>query len=923
MADITRIPQVNFYDFMRVSKDDLEVEQSSHQDLAAANFDAVSSSGVLLDFPQEQVIFDSNSLNAFQQGLIAINTFDGQGIFEDPITTSDPVSGVQLSLTMTDARLDGFLQTEAFILGKTFDQTLVYEVVELGNNITELTRNHFIEITNIMFQNFRGNLNTGVDGYGSFNVGGRIVIAEASSMRPSRDPILDQQIDEPQQNWARFKTANPGKTLQTTVQEAIGTSNDVDDLDINTTAARTRTFPEGGSTELAYGQKFQMKGDNIQKVTLLLSLESGSTWSGSLILGIRRLQSTTTASSDFLPDDDIGFDPNTEPLEEIAVDQADLELQGVVLDQTPREVDFYFTGSNLSNPQVSNLVENEFYVITLRRAGSSATGTIVLQEARNSLPLQRRLTVFDNLVWTDVEDSTLWYRIWGGAVWAANGIAYDQGVRLASPKTEVDNNGVLVQKRTEDFDLVNTAEDAENYLIVQSSTEFTSQEAHPRTGDAVFARKEDAPSFAVLEQDDLFDLLDANDETVVLGRFRDRNSRSNPTISGTTTLPGLALGNVFTIIDPGTDLLTQNVVGSILVPNTDKPNLKYRIISQTTYTDLYGDTDRDEIIDVNDAARIAALDGYSTDLNSGSVSPSVQLAAVRNGATSVAELLRSDLDGNGVINSVDLDIVNDHINDGYAFPVGSSFTRMELAVEPLTNPAAKLNTNANSTLELEVADPEFIDNTAFASIPYRIDFQPAWKAENIEVVDLRRYVTTTFLDLTTSDFTSSPENGGQNNLFMPGDNFLSGNIKNLDGSFHALDFEKNIIEIELPNGSTNGEFNVFDNLVVGKMSFSDGTLVSNTAINDNQVKFDVQISSHVKNLDGYDWDGYGQDAEESIGTYLDHSTGLLRINAQNIVRNSFFPQLRTRITITVCLKKAGFKDSLTSVDPDTLNRLLI
>lgn len=922
MADITRIERPSWYDGQHVDKQDLDAEQAAHGSLAAANFDAVAGSGVLLEFAQEPVIFDSDSLDAFQQGLDAINSFDGQGVLEDPYTTSDPVGGTQLSFTMTDARLDGFLQTEVFIIGKSFDQSLIYEVVELGGNIVEVTRNHFTEVTNILFQNFRGNDNTTVDGYGSFDVGGRLIIAEASSMHPMRDPILDQQIDEPQQNFARFKTYTSGKTLQTVLEEAIGASNDVDDLDINTTAAATRTFAEGGATDVIYGQKFLMQGDNIQKVTLLLSLASGSTWSGTLLLGVRALQTTTTCSTDFLPDDDIGFDPNTEALEEIALTQSDLELQGVVLDSTPQEVDFYFTSSNLSNPQLSNLVEGNYYAITLRRAGSSTTGTIEVQEARNSDSLARRLTVFDNSVWTDVPNSTLWYRIWGDAARVASGVAYDLGIRLVTPKTTTDNNGVLVQNFTEDYDFANTSEDAENYLILEASTEFTTVEAHPRTGDSIFSRKEDAPTFSVLEQSDVFTLLNANDETVVLARLRDSNPRSNPTISGTTLYPALGFGNTFTVINPGSDLLTQNVVGSILVPNTSLPSLKYRIISQTIYTDLYGDTNSDGEINVTDAARVTQLDGYAADLVSGSVLAATQLAAVLGGSTSIAEILRADVNASGVVDSTDLAIVNLQINDGYAFPAGSSFTRVELALEPLTDPKTVLSGEAVSQLRIEVSDPSLIDNAAFSAVPWRIDFQESWEPEHVEVLDLRRFVTTTFLDFNTSDLTSDPENGGLNSLFVPGDLFLTGSVKELDGTFHPLDFEKNVIEIELPAGDTSGEVNIFESYVVGRMQFSDGTLVANTGITDSQVRFDVQISSHVKDLDGYDADGYGGTADEAIGTYLDHSTGLLRIKASSVVYNTLFPQLRTRISIVVSLKKAGFKNSVVLIDPDELNRVL-
>jgi len=922
MADLTRISRPSFYDFMKASTNDMSAEQESNQGLSASNFDAVAGSGVLLEFPEEPIIFDSNNLDAFQQGLVAINTLDGQGIMENPYITSDPASGTQLSLTISDARLDGFLSTKVFVLGKLFDSTLAYEIIDLSNNLTALTKNHFTEVTNILLQNFRGNLNSLVDGYGSFNVGGTLVISEASSMKPTRDPIVSEQVDEPNVCWRFFKTADPGKSLQTTVTEAIGSSNDIDDLNINTTAAQTRTFVAGGGTDIIYGQKFQMKGDNVQKISLLLSLESGSTWSGTLVVGIRPLQTTVTCTTDFLPDDNIAFDPSTESIEELAIDQADLLKQGIELDQEVQVVDFVFSGANIANPNLSNLVEGDFYVVTVRRSGSPATGTIELQEARNS-DTTKRLTVFDNAVWTDVTASSLWYQVWGDAARVVSGAAYDDGVRLVTPKTIVDNNAATVQNFVEDLDFANTSEDAENYLILQKSVLFTDVESHPRTGNDVFSKKEDVPSFSMLEQSEVFSLLTADDETVLLARMRDRNAKNNPTITGTTALPGLVLGNTITVINPGTDLLTQNVVGSVITPNTNKPNLRYRIAGQNFFTDLYGDMDGDGAISVSDAARIAALDGYAIDLSSGTVAAATQLAAVQGGATSVSELLQGDVNASIVLDSTDVAIVNLFINDGYALPAGSSFTRLELTVEPLTDPITALNANATSSLLLEVADPDFIDNVTFTTLPFSIEFCPNWHAENLEVLDLRRYVTTSFLDFDSGDLTSVPENGGKNNLFVPGGLFLTDTINNLDGTAHKLDYEKAVVSIELPTGDTNGEFNIYESYVQGIMKFSDGTFVPNNGLINNQVRFDVSISSYSKNLDGYDMDGYGTNSEEVVGTYLDHSTGLLRIDAFNIVYNEIFPQIRTRIEVSIELKKSGFTNANVFVAPDELAQVLV
>lgn len=918
------ITRPNWYDFQRVTLEDLNTEQNSYLTKDADTNRAALGNGVRLEFPEEPIVFDSNSLSVAQSGFVATNTFDGRGILDAPYTSTDTAEGNQIAVTVSDSKLDGVLNMTVTIIGKLFDNSLVYEHLEFTNNGVRITHNSFVEVTNVLFQNFKGNTNTFVDGYGSYNTDGRVVITEASSMRVSVDLIAVEQIRQPDVVFRDYKVYDPGKTLQTVLEEAIGATNDVDELNVNTTVASTRTFNVGATTDLIYGQKFQMNGDSIQKVTLLLALTSGTSWSGDLVVEIRPLQTSTTCPTDFLPESEIEFDPNTVPLESISVDQADLEARGVVLDSTPQPVDFLFTNTNISNSALSLVEDESFYVLTVRRTGSTATGAISLEEAINNSPNTQRLTVFQNNQWTDVTDSTLWYRIWSDSVKVANGIAYDQGIRIVTPKTVVDNNGVTVQSEVEDLQLANTSEGAENYLTVRKSLEFTDTESHPRTGDSVFSRENDTPTFEVFQQGDVLTLLEAEPELNILARIRDNNPRSNPTITGTLDYPGLALGNVIDIINPSTDLLVQNVVGSTITPNTAKPTLQYRIISQEIFTDLYGDVDGDGDVDIEDANRITDLDGYAPDLSSGTVAPAAQKQYLLDGNTSIPELLRGDVNADGYIDSQDFTEVNNFILNGTAFTAGSSFTRARLRVEPILNPELFLDSNANSLLQLEVSDPDLVDNVAFSAIPFSITFIPVWNADSVEITDLRRFTNTTFIDFSSDDLQSSPESGGKNNFFVANDLYLGGNALELDGTFHPLDYERNVVELELPQGDTEGRINIFDQFVVGKMSFSDGTLVSSAAITNNQVRFEVSISSYSKNLDGYDgyFDGYGTASEELVGTFMEHASGILRIRAANIVRNEFFPEGRSRILVSVSLKKAGFKDAVTLVSSSDLVQLL-
>lgn len=932
-----RIKRPNWYDFQRVTLEDLNAEQSSYLAQIAETNRTVLGTGVRLDFPQEPIIFDSENLSLAQAGYVAVSTFDGRGVLAESYFSKDTSNGSQLNVRVSDARLAGYVALVITVIGKLFDGTLVYEHLVFNNNISQITKNHFKEVVNILFQNFRGNTNTSVDGVGCFNVGGRVVITEASSLLTGTDCIASQFTAEPDVIFRDYKVYDPGKALQTVLEEALGSSNSLDDLNINTTSASTRTFVAGASTEVIYGQKFKFTGNNIQKISLLIGLQTGTSWSGSLVLEIRPLLTSTTCPTDFLPNNEIEFDPDTAPIESISLDQSDLAERGVVLSALPQIVDFIFTDTTTSNPLLSKLVPNTYYVITLRRTGSTATGTIFLNESRNDDSLMRRLTVFQNGVWTDVPDSTLWYIVWNDSIRIANGVAYDQGTHLVVPKTILNNNGVYTQFDVSGIQLANTSEGAENYVIVQKTLGFTDVEIHPRTGDSIYSREEDAPTFSTLQQTDVLNLLNVQKDLIVLSRVIDNNPRSNPTISGTLDYPGLALNNVINIINPGPDLLTQNVVGSLITPNVLKPTLRYRIIKQDIITDLLGDINGDGIIDVIDANKVSALDGYHLYLSgTGTYSQAQQKTLIELQELNILELLRAQTDDSDgqEITSADFLAVNNFILNGTAYPIGaSSFTRVRLEVEPVENPKSVLDSDANSTLSLESLDTDLLNPSNFSlstGITFEIKFVSTWLKDNISVLDLRRFVNTAFIEFDSENLLNSPESGGSNNFLISGDLYLRGEVKHLDGTYHHLDFEKNVIEIELPSGDTEGRVNIFDKFVMEKMRFSDGSPVPATALIDDQVRFEVAISSHVKNLTGPDGyldfdgyvDGYGEPSDESIGTYMDHLTGILRIRAYNIVRNQFFPEIRTRITVAVSLKKAGFKDPTIYVTPTDLAGLI-
>lgn len=932
------LKRANFYDGQQITETDLDVEQAAWLGTTANAVDFLAGSGVEKEFATQRVLFDSNSLPTSIQNLVDTENFDGEPIYENDSFSqevytqpSDVVEGSQLEIEVSGADLDGTPVLKVYLFGIIFGGTFVQEVMTFENNESQTTRNYFINVVSFMTQDFRGNQNTTITGTASRNAGGRLRILESLPMTLARDVIMVSQSLEPSMEYVDFKPATLSKTLDILIEEIAATSSlNSDDLKINVTATGTRELPPNDSTGLIVGQKFQATTNNIQKVSLLLSVKSNALalpgeeldWTGDIVVGIRKLQTVTTCPTDTVPNAEIEFDPEPAPIAEVSFDQAQLEDLGITLIDSTQIVDFIFTQSLLANPNLApQIVVGDYYMLTIRRTGNVSGGTLVLQEAANTnaLPTETdntRLSVFSQNVWTDITESDMWFKVFTNSIRMTSGTAFDNGRQITSPKTKENSLGIT-EPYVEGFhSLVDVSQSAKNYALVQQKDNFTTAVPHPSTGNLVFTRIEDAPDVAIVTESTLTSLIDAGSENIVLGYANDTNPVGNPSIDGATEFPGLTRESTFTIIQPDSDILLNNLVGSILIPNIDEPSFKYRIIKVETFDDAYGDIDGDGLIDLNDVSRATALDGYSKDLESGSIPAADQRAAIVNRTVTIEEIIRADVTGNGIIDIADPQAIQQNIALGTAFDAGSSLKRVVLTVENLINPLS--------------TDPDVVGNdTAFNLVPFtrvefRIDFVPLWKPENLVMVDLRRFVPKTFTQLTSTNITSSTQTGGQNISFIPGDVLLGGSLLDLDGSPYSIDLEINTMVIDLPEGSTQGEVDIFNNFIRNLMTFSDGTVASGQALIDNQVKVSTAIKSFVKDRDGYDFesvDGYNA-IDETVSVLYTQDSGILRIRANNIRNIITRPELRTKIVLTIHLKKAGFNNSDVQVTSTRLLELL-
>ena len=938
----TRLPvgvsRVNFFDGMALTRDDLRDEQNRNVGIDAATEANFFGSGVLGDATSPPIILDTNSLNSQQQALLDAYSFDGQNVYigTDLLQVSDPVKGVMLAVTLTGVALSGSMSSKVSIIGETFGGSLVHDELVFEENGTQITCGRYRTVMGILLNDFAGNLFGSLspafaDGY---HFTGRCVVREAEPMEISPDTLLAWQNLQPDLFFRDFKLGAPGDTLWSMLQDIVGASHSAADLGISVASVDQRQLlPNDVTTRI--GQKFLVGGTNIQKVSLLLSVLRDNSaipgqeyqWSGQIVLDLHALQTTVDCPVKPVPDNLEDFDPDPTILAQLSLNVSDLARQGVVLDGYARKVDFVFTDASVADPSLSPIVEGRYYVLTVGRAGNANVGTLLLEEAVHSAP-NGYMVVFDGEQWVNVYESDMWFEVHGDYVKVADGIAYEDGIGVEVPRLTEDASGVEVPNFLGPVSFATTARNADNFIIVEVQSVYSDNEQDPRTGNSLPSRVAPAPSISSDTATDFQDLLNSNVAPVVLARARDGNPRSNlPTIVGTTVLPGAVYGDSMQVLVPNADLLSNNVVGSILFPDA-AGSFEYRITSAIVYQDAYGDVDGDGEITLDDLAMVSAWmpDGY--DLSD--AAPGGTQDKLFQGKISLEKILRADVNGDGVVDATDVLLLQQFLNKSISvFPAGSSFQRMEIMVENEINP---LVVRANMS-----ADNPAFTTRPFVAIPWEIDYFATWLPDRLDIHDMRR--------LLPSAFTDAPDGstgyGGRNDFYVPGNLVLDGYVLQPGGAVHPLDFEVAHLSLHVPVTDSLGNptildgyvgFLLFDSFVAESangttpagfpaMRYSDRSFVQLGDFTADRVRISASIQSLANN-----WPvPYGGNINDVIGMFYDPTTSLLMLRMKDILDDGYgnlIPAQSLRILVTVYLKKAGFANGTRQITDGQMRGLL-
>lgn len=952
----------------RVTQEDLQTDQQHNDQITAAIINNHFGSGVLPFSPEQVTLFDSDNLPANQATVLAAGNFDGYGlnIHTQPTDTN---LGNQLEVELSGSNVFGRLPVKVAIIGLSFDGTLQMDRLYFYVNEKQVTSKHYARILTVFFNDFLGNNNC------SQNQGGRITIKEAASFQLSRNCKTVSQDYDPDIFWRDFKISDQTSTLEETIQEGMGDEFSITALNVTTGGIpEQQLVPDDVTTQV--GQKFQAKTNNIQKITLLLGVKQGDgdsdvsfDWSGDILISVYPLQTTVQCSTDIQPALLLDFDPEPRPIAQISYNQQTLEDYGYVLNNVLQPIDFVFSSTVLGlSGTGAVIVPDNFYCVTVKRSGNASSGTILVGVGNDRLD-DSRMTLFSG-VWVDVPERDCYFQIWSDAAKVSSGSGYDGGNGIMYSKTKEDEEtGAQVDYSAEPFALANTGEGVLNTGVLQAVFEESEESQNERTGSPIETREMFVPSFSFVTDDGLASLRSVS-EPFVIGAVEDRNPKANPAeLTKENRYPGTAVGNSFIIINPDADLLSLNLLGSKLIPNSDNAQHDYKIFKATYCIDGYGDVNGDSEIDSSDIARAAELIGESLNYTS-------TQEKIRDGYITTLELIRSDVDGDGYITSNDVTLITNYVNRVInSFPVGTSFNHLTLEVEQNIGRSDGYYNCSSSSIRLDgynglnivaisslssdtiILDGYYITPTiqsvdsAFTQVPFEpIDFTikalPFWQDYLLVCNSDARKVACTFSSNEESeqfDCDASSENcvqkdlqeigfdPGRNDFYIP-DNLIidKGQILKPDGSVFSTDWEIGSITLNLPETPlSEANINIFSKFIYevgdGKttagydaMKYSDCSFVQAEDLALGKIRFAVSIQSIATNLDGYDGYGYGVVVDNQINCFIDHTTGILTLTAKDLEADEVYKSMITKIQVTVFLKKAGFKNTPLSVEPSAL-----
>lgn len=542
-----------FYDGKQVDHNDLTLEQQYNDVRIGSTIQNVIGNGIIQDALEDNVLYLGS----------------GDDIVDLISDVRDTLEGNQILLSLTGSEASGQRRVKVLLIGLNQKLELIYDPIYLTNNETIVTKNHYVKVLICHINDISGDPDV------SMRLGGTLVVKEAPSCFLSKQLITDETVNptifirdlytaggDPYNYFSSYLTDYNMSQLNWKYSQS--------DFD------RVQKLQRADSlTQI--GQKFIAKSNNIQKVTLLLSVENVDDpgdleWNGSITVSIYPLQSTVSCITDIIPQNKLDYPPTAIPLAQVTLNYFNLYDKGYELDGDAQPVDFIFSNSSVANGRTIKV--GEAYAIVLNRSSSNVVD-IKMVSAQNS-DENRQLTIFTGNGWVNVSTESLWYQIHSDSSKISSGQYYNYGQGLVVEKIKYDTSlGMNVDYSLDGLDFANN----QIYrALCESKLLKHKLEENPRTGDNVNSQKKSIPSIRLLSPAEFSAINSGNAQTqnLLLGAIKDTNKKydNNDTFNFNVYAWGAVENKLFIRIAPSNaaDDYDQSIIDlkSMIVTNEIK-----------------------------------------------------------------------------------------------------------------------------------------------------------------------------------------------------------------------------------------------------------------------------------------------------------------------------------------------------------------
>ena len=705
-GNITIVPRVNFYDGQNLYESDLDQEQAHLRSLSSGHVAITHGSGVI----KENIIDNRFLLKIKNPGYYGDNNskfiidsgqFDGRPISLDR-QVSNSEFGKRLIFELKNVNVLLNKSVKVLILGVTYNALdtrgeLVTELLEFTSSDLKITKNSYKYIYAIYLNNFSGGVGSNSYeelisyNYYENNENIDLQIYESDSIKVFQNTISIESIDSPSYYLDNFITYSTSLNILDILEEALDSTFSISELFYQKDESYL-LFSAGDNSSTSFGQKFLAKTKTIQKISLLVSIDTdvSNVFSGNIILSVHKLNTSINNYMDVYPDNLINFDPEISPIAEISYSYDDLLSMGIKLSSIPVVLDFDFSSTLIANPNLDPSLEvDSYYCFLIKRVGDTSDGTVRIHYGNDrqtnkvlnnqSLNIketydkkQTILVEFDkiNNKFVDNSDKSLWFKIHASLVEISSGFAVSEdghSFEIPSFIEYIGNN--LIQFNLDNLEL-RFLNGEPNYIILDRAEKFSKPVAHPRTGNYTFTRISDSYEISILSADELESILDLNPN--ILSAVYDINDRSPSDITGSFSSIGQISTNKIYFINPPQNLLNKSNIGKIFIPDNDCDcGSKYIIESINCKIMKSGDLNNDGRLTSADLISVLNLSGSNIN------STATQLDILK-GNISYLDFYKSDLNNDGFIDGLDVFLLENAISGNIDFSKPEKFTFVEI-----------------------------------------------------------------------------------------------------------------------------------------------------------------------------------------------------------------------------------------------------